>query len=83
MQNLCSNNDFSMSIKKEVRDSAGNLISNFTVNKTWEIKELKDIGSRLNLKFEWKTNDELNSFNRTNSYISCKSLAGKWHTNNA
>lgn len=81
MQNLCANNDFSMSIKKEVKDSAGNSINNFTVNKTWEIKELLNTGSRLNLKFEWKLSDELNSFVRSNSYISCKNQLGKWHTN--
>lgn len=81
MQNLCANNDFSMSIKKEVRDSMGNILANFVVNKTWEIKELLNTGSRLNLKFEWKLSDELNSFTRSNSYVACRNSLGKWHTN--
>ena len=83
MQNLCANNDFSMSIKKEVRDSVGNIVTNSSVNKTWKIKELLSTGSRLNLKFEWKATDELTPFARANSYVACRNSLGKWHTSNS
>ncbi len=79
MQNICTNNDFAMSIKKGVTDSSGNIINNNVVNKTWEIRELQNKGSKLNLKFEWKMENELPSFARGNSYIAGKNRSGKWH----
>lgn len=79
MQNICTNNDFAMSIKKGVTDSSGNIINNNVVNKTWKIIELQNKGSRLNLKFEWKMENELPSFTRSNSYIAAKNISGKWH----
>ncbi len=78
LQNICTNNDFAMSIKKGVTDSSGNIINNNVVNKTWEIIELQNKGSKLNLKFEWKIENELPSFTRSNSYIAGKNISGKW-----
>lgn len=63
--------NFSVRVEDQVRNSypSGSFASSGIVNKAWFIDEAVQGGSDLSITLQWETNEELSTFDRTNSGI--------------